>query len=200
MVAVARAEVVVARVVAAVVAAEAVFARGVARVEVVFARGVAPWRLVALLRRGRQVAALAQAAAAQVVLVLVAAVAWVEVAAGLAATVVARSAAPAVARSAATVVARLAAMVAAVVPAQRLDSGRLVVAAAVGHCHLPAPVGAAARMPGYRRLRQPVAGRAPPRCWQTAPRPAVAVEIPGSGVVGMAGRLPRPMAVGPGDH
>jgi hypothetical protein len=130
----------------------------------------------------------------------------------LAATVVARFAATAVARAAATVVARLAAAVVAVVPVQRLDLGRWVVAVAVGRCRLPAPVGAphcpwfrevarvAARSLGYRRLRQPVAGRATHRCWQTAPRPAVAVGIPGSGVVGMAGRLPRPMAVGSMDH
>jgi hypothetical protein len=58
---------------------------------------VAARRLAALLRQGRQVAALAQVEAAQAVLVLVAAVAWVEVAAGLAATVVARSAVPVVA-------------------------------------------------------------------------------------------------------
>jgi hypothetical protein len=57
-----------------------------------------------------------------------------------------------------------------------------------------------ARIPGYRHLRQPVAGRATRRCWQTGLRPAVAVGIPASGVVGMAGRLPRPMAVGSGDH
>jgi hypothetical protein len=53
----------------------------------------------------------------------------------LAATVVPRFAAPAVARSAVRVV--------AVVPAQRLDLGRWVVAVAVERCHLPVPVGVA---------------------------------------------------------
>jgi hypothetical protein len=87
-------------------------ARGVA----VVAR-VAAGCLVALLRR-RQVAALAQVEGVQAVLVLVAAVAWVEVAAGLAATVVARSAMPVVAGAGAGLRSQVAALrVPRVVPA-----------------------------------------------------------------------------------